>query len=153
MDIKVYTDGACHGNPGGPGGWGYFMQMSNGSEVRNCGGEKKTTNNRMELMAAIKALESLKGGDVKQVVVYSDSKYVVQGISSWINGWKRNGWKSASKQPVLNQDLWKQLDAARSDLTVRFEHVPGHSGIPGNEEADRLANQGLQQANPSRLES
>lgn len=143
--VSVYTDGACQGNPG-VGGWGYVIQYADGRPpVKNCGGEKKTTNNRMELTAAIKALEHLK--EMKQAAteattVYSDSKYVVQGISSWIVNWKRNGWKSAQKQPVLNQDLWQQLDALKTPH-VTFQHVRGHSGVPGNEEADRLANEGL----------
>ena len=137
--VHIWTDGACKGNPG-PGGWGALMR--NGSHVKELwGGEKDTTNNRMELTAVIEALRALKRPCT--VVAHVDSTYVMQGMSSWIAGWKRNGWRTASKQPVKNADLWRELDeqVARHDLS--WVWVKGHAGDPGNERADELANRGV----------
>jgi ribonuclease HI len=138
-DVEIYTDGACRGNPG-PGGWGVLL-LANGTERELCGGEIETTNNRMELTAAIRGLEALKR--TCRVVVYTDSEYVRRGISEWLENWKRKGWKTASRKPVKNADLWHDLDdlAARHDVLWRW--VKGHSGNPGNERADLLANKGL----------
>lgn len=133
--IKVYTDGACSGNPG-PGGWGAVLCVGE-TKQRISGGEKSTTNNRMELLAAIKALESLpQGGTVE---VYTDSEYLRKGITQWIQNWKKNQWKTASKSPVKNQDLWKQLDSLREQHQVSWFWVKGHQGNLLNEEADSLA--------------
>jgi ribonuclease HI len=137
--VEVYTDGACKGNPG-VGGWGALLQF-NGRQRELCGGERVTTNNRMELMAAIRALETLKRPC--QVRLHTDSKYVQQGISAWIHDWKRRGWKTASKQPVKNEDLWRELDAQASRHEIEWVWVKGHAGHDGNERADRLANQGI----------
>jgi ribonuclease HI len=139
--ITIYTDGACSGNPG-PGGWGALL-MFNGTEKELCGGELDTTNNRMELMAAIEALESIT--ETTDINLYTDSKYVMDGITSWIHGWKKKGWQTASKKPVKNADLWKLLDAARNNHTVKWHWVKGHAGDPGNEKADELARQGIEQ--------
>lgn len=133
--IEIYTDGACSGNPG-PGGWGVFLKWR-GHEKELSGGEPDTTNNRMELMAAIQALESLKRASA--VDLHTDSTYVKDGITKWIHGWKRNGWKTSAKKPVKNEDLWKRLDAALSDHQVSWHWVKGHAGHPGNERADELA--------------
>lgn len=133
--VVIYTDGACSGNPG-PGGWGAILSFA-GKEKELKGGELHTTNNRMELMAAISALEALtKPCDVD---LHTDSQYVRNGISSWINGWKKNGWKTADKKPVKNVDLWQKLDAALKQHTVRWHWVKGHAGHPMNERADQLA--------------
>lgn len=148
QQVTIYTDGACSGNPG-PGGWGYQTDFAAVETIKSSGGAAKTTNNRMELMAAIKALEQVVSKKQPYAItVYSDSNYVVQGISSWIITWKRNGWRNSQKQPVKNEDLWKQLDEFKTQLessgsTVTFCHVRGHSGDPGNDEADRLANEGM----------
>ncbi len=137
--IEIYTDGACRGNPG-PGGWGVVLQA--GKHYREMhGGEHETTNNRMELMAAIEALNALKGAS--DVVLHTDSKYVMNGITDWIENWKKRGWKTASKKPVKNQDLWQALDEARERHTVDWRWVKGHDGDPGNERADELANLGI----------
>lgn len=133
--IEIYTDGACSGNPG-PGGWGVVLNWR-GHEKELSGGEPDTTNNRMELMAAIQALESLKRASV--VDLHTDSTYVKDGITKWIHGWKRNGWKTSAKKPVKNEDLWKRLDAALSGHQVSWHWVKGHAGHPGNERADDLA--------------
>jgi len=138
--IKVFTDGACSGNPG-PGGWGAILRW-NGNEKELKGGEAQTTNNRMELLAAIRSLEALKGGP-HRIELYTDSSYVKDGISSWIHGWKRNGWKTAAKKPVKNQDLWQALDEAQSRHDIEWVWVKGHSDNPGNEAADALANRGI----------
>ncbi len=145
--VHVYTDGACEGNPG-PGGWGFYIAGK--EEVKRFGGEKRTTNNRMEMLAVIKALEFVQPGDHTDTTytVYSDSEYVVKGITQWINGWKRYGWMTKSKTPVKNDDLWKQMDVLKTP-NVNFQHVAGHQGIPGNEEADALAKQGVQLYNAS----
>ena len=128
-------DGACSGNPG-PGGWGVFLRWR-GHEKELSGGEPDSTNNRMELMAAIQALESLKRASV--VDLHTDSTYVRDGITKWIHGWKRNGWKTSAKKPVKNEDLWKRLDAALADHQVSWHWVKGHSGHPENDRADELA--------------
>lgn len=137
--IKAYTDGACSGNPG-PGGWGAILDY-NGTRKELNGGEADTTNNRMELMAAISALQALK--EPCQVDLYTDSVYVRDGISKWIEGWKRNGWKTAAKQPVKNTELWQALDAARKNHKVTWHWVKGHAGHPENERADELAREGM----------
>ncbi|MGK2741478.1 ribonuclease HI [Tepidicaulis sp. LMO-SS28] len=137
--IEIYTDGACSGNPG-PGGWGAILRY-NGTEKELSGGEQLTTNNRMELMAAIMALEALKRPS--KVALYTDSVYVRDGITKWIHGWKRNGWKTAAKKPVKNDDLWKRLDAALKNHEIEWHWVRGHSGHPENERADALARDGM----------
>lgn len=133
--IEVYTDGACSGNPG-PGGWGVILRWR-GHEKELSGGEADTTNNRMELMAAIQALESINRSS--KVDLHTDSTYVRDGITKWIHGWKRNGWKTSAKKPVKNEDLWKRLDGALKDHDVSWHWVKGHAGDPGNERADELA--------------
>lgn len=137
--ITIYTDGACSGNPG-PGGWGAVLIYGE-HEKEMCGGEADTTNNRMELMAAIMALESLK--EKCSVALYTDSNYVRGGITEWIHGWKKKGWKTAAKKPVKNEDLWKRLDEARTQHDVEWHWVKGHAGDPLNERADALARQGI----------
>ena len=134
--VDIYTDGACSGNPG-PGGWGVVMQWK-GNEKEFSGAEPDTTNNRMELMAAIIGLEKLKRG-VENVRVHTDSTYVKDGISKWIHGWKKNGWKTAAKKPVKNQDLWMRLDSNLTGHDVEWHWVKGHSGHPQNERCDELA--------------
>lgn len=134
--VTIYTDGACRGNPG-PGGWAAVLAW-NGHEKVLSGAEAATTNNRMELLAAIQALESL--SRVCQVVLYTDSQYVRQGITSWLPNWKRNGWKTADKKPVKNADLWQRLDSIAARHQVDWHWVKGHAGVPGNERADRAAN-------------
>lgn len=133
--VEVFTDGACSGNPG-PGGWGAILRY-NGMTKELSGGEAQTTNNRMELMAAISALDALR--EPCKVELYTDSNYVKDGISGWIEGWKRNGWKTAAKQPVKNAELWQALDAARQRHKVSWHWVKGHAGHPENERADELA--------------
>ncbi len=137
--VIVHTDGACKGNPG-PGGWGAILQAG-GKTKELCGGEPVTTNNRMELMAAIMALEALTRPC--QVELHTDSKYVMTGITEWIHGWKARGWKTADKKPVKNDDLWKRLDAARARHDVKWRWVKGHAGHALNERADQLANLGI----------
>ena len=134
--IQIYTDGACSGNPG-PGGWGAILRW-NGHEKELSGGEGETTNNRMEMMAVIQALEALKGKG-KTVEIYTDSKYVMDGITKWIEGWKAKGWKTAAKKPVKNQDLWQRIDSLINEHKVSFFWVKGHDGHPENERADELA--------------
>ena len=136
--VVVYTDGACKGNPG-PGGWGAWMR--NGEHEQELfGGETLTTNNRMELTAVIEALSSLKR--TCDVTLFTDSEYVRKGITEWIHGWKVRGWKTADRKPVKNADLWQRLDALRLLHEVQWRWVKGHSGDPGNERADALANRG-----------
>jgi ribonuclease HI len=137
--VTIYTDGACKGNPG-PGGWGAWLS-SGGHDKELFGGERETTNNRMELTAPIEALASLKRSC--DVVVYLDSEYVRKGITEWITNWQRRGWKTADGKPVKNADLWMRLDALRKLHTVEWRWVKGHAGDPGNERADMLANKGV----------
>jgi|TARA_R110001606_G_scaffold112358_1_gene239174 ribonuclease HI len=138
--VVIYTDGACSGNPG-PGGWGAFLQY-NGKTKELCGGEVETTNNRMELTAAIEAINSLKRSTIAEL--HTDSTYVKDGITKWMVNWKRNGWKTAAKKPVKNKDLWLALDEAISKHQIRWKWVKGHAGDPGNEKADELANVGME---------
>jgi ribonuclease HI len=142
--IEIYTDGACKGNPG-PGGWGVLLK-SGGTEKELFGGELGTTNNRMELMAVIQALQALKRPC--SVVLYLDSQYVLKGITEWLPGWKAKGWRTAAKQPVKNVDLWQQLDAlvTSGGHTIDWRWVRGHNGDAGNERADMLANHGVELA-------
>jgi ribonuclease HI len=140
--VTIYTDGACKGNPG-PGGWGAWLSCG-GHEKELWGGERLTTNNRMELTAVIQALASLKRPS--RVDVYTDSEYVRNGITSWIHGWKLRGWKTADRKPVKNVDLWQRLDAMAAQHRVEWHWVRGHTGDPGNERADRLANKGCSEA-------
>ena len=142
--VELYTDGACKGNPG-PGGWGALLRFGD-VERELCGGEPETTNNRMELMAAIAGLRALKQGC--QVTLTTDSVYVRDGVTRWMANWKRNGWKTANKKPVKNQDLWQALDAQCQRHTIDWQWVKGHSGHPGNERADELANRGIDQLTP-----
>jgi ribonuclease HI len=137
--VELYTDGACKGNPG-PGGWGVLIR-SNGVEREMHGGERTTTNNRMEMLAVIEGLSALEPGS--QVRVYTDSQYVQKGISEWIHGWKRRGWMTADKKPVKNVDLWKRLDTLVKDHKVEWHWVRGHDGHTENERADALANKGV----------
>ena len=139
VDIQIFTDGACRGNPG-PGGWGVILR-SGSYEKELFGGEQSTTNNRMELRAAIEGLAALKRPS--RVTVTTDSQYVRQGITQWIEGWKRNQWRTSAKKPVKNQDLWQLLDELTSRHEVTWEWVKGHSGHPDNELADALANRGI----------
>lgn len=138
--VIIHTDGACKGNPG-PGGWGAVLQAGGGHEKELWGGETNTTNNRMELMAAIMALEALKRPC--KVELHTDSKYVMQGITEWMRGWKARGWLTADKKPVKNADLWQRLDAARLRHDVKWRWVKGHAGHELNERADGLANRGV----------
>ena len=138
-EVTIYTDGACKGNPG-PGGWGVLM-IAGENRRELCGGEVTTTNNRMELTAAIEALRALKRPT--RVRLFTDSKYVMQGIETWIYGWKKNGWRTSDKKPVKNMDLWQALDALAAAQQVEWRWVKGHSGDPGNERADALSNDGI----------
>jgi ribonuclease HI len=143
-ELFAYTDGACSGNPG-PGGWGALMQAKDGDAIVKerelKGGEAATTNNRMELLAAIHALETL--DRASKITIVTDSNYVKNGITSWIEGWKRNGWKNAAKKPVKNAELWQRLDAANAHHQVTWQWVKGHAGHPENERADALARAGM----------
>lgn len=141
--ITIYTDGACRGNPG-PGGWGALLKYGE-KEKEIFGGEKMTTNNRMELLATIKGLESLKRSS--RINMVTDSKYVLRGITEWLPNWKRRGWITASKKPVKNDDLWKRLDALVQSHEIEWKWVRGHTGHSGNERADQLANQGIDSLN------
>jgi len=138
-DVVMYTDGACSGNPG-PGGWGTVM-ISGRHHKELSGGERETTNNRMEMMAIIKGAEALKRGC--SVDIYTDSTYVMKGMTEWLEGWKQRGWRTASKQPVKNVDLWQRLEKALNRHEVKWFWVKGHSGVPGNERADELARNGI----------
>ncbi len=141
-DVIIFTDGACSGNPG-PGGWGAIL-TAKGREREICGGEAHTTNNRMEMMAAIRALGAL--NRPCRVELHTDSQYLRQGVTEWLAGWKARGWKTADKKPVKNEDLWRELDLARSRHQVNWRWVKGHAGHPMNERADALARRGLQEA-------
>ncbi len=140
VDVEIYTDGACSGNPG-PGGWGAVLLAPGGASREISGAQAETTNNRMELTAAIEALDALKRPC--HVVLHTDSNYVRQGITEWLAAWKRRGWKTASRKPVKNQDLWEALDAAMARHEVDWRWVPGHAGVPGNERADQLAREAI----------
>ena len=137
--IEIYTDGACRGNPG-PGGWGALL-IAGKHEKTLHGGEPETTNNRMELTAAIEALNALTGP--RKVVLHTDSKYVMDGINKWMPNWKARGWKTSAKKPVKNQELWQALDEAANRHEIDWRWVKGHNGNPGNEKADELANLGI----------
>jgi len=143
-ELFAYTDGACSGNPG-PGGWGALLQAKRGDTVLKerelKGGEASTTNNRMELLAAIAALEAL--DRPSRITLVTDSAYVKNGVTGWIHGWKRNGWKTSTKKPVKNEDLWRRLDEAAARHDVTWEWVKGHAGHPENERADELARAGM----------
>lgn len=144
IKLFAYTDGACSGNPG-PGGWGVLLRAMDGNTLlkERClmGGEANTTNNRMELMAAISALETL--DKPSKLTIITDSQYVKNGVTGWIHGWKRNGWKTAAKKPVKNAELWQRLDSAQARHEVIWEWVKGHAGHPENERADELAREGM----------
>ncbi|MDA8585581.1 ribonuclease HI [Rhodobacteraceae bacterium] len=149
--IFAYTDGACSGNPG-PGGWGALLVAKTGDNVMKerelSGGEELTTNNRMELLAAIHALEALERRST--ITMVTDSTYVKNGVESWIHGWKRNGWRTAAKKPVKNDDLWKRLDVAQEAHDVQWTWVKGHAGHPENERADELARAGMAPFKPTK---
>ena len=144
--VEVWTDGACSGNPG-PGGWGVILSYK-GKQKELSGGEAMTTNNRMELMGAIAALESLTRPCT--VALHTDSQYLRQGITAWIHGWKKNGWKTADRKPVKNEELWKRLDAALKQHKIEWKWVKGHAGDPMNERADELARAGMAPFKPGR---
>jgi ribonuclease HI len=137
--VEIFSDGACKGNPG-PGGWGALLRYG-GSEKELCGGEANTTNNRMELMAVIQALETLKRPC--RVRITTDSQYVKRGVTEWMARWKRNGWRTADRKPVKNRDLWERMDRALSEHELEWRWVRGHTGHAENERADRLANKGI----------
>lgn len=150
-ELFAYTDGACSGNPG-PGGWGALLIARDGDRVVKerelSGGEPDTTNNRMELMAAITALETL--GKPSDLTIVTDSVYVKDGLTKWIHGWKKNGWKTAAKKPVKNEELWKRLDAAQARHSVSWEWIKGHAGHTENERADALARAGMEPFKPQK---
>ena len=144
--VDIYTDGACKGNPG-PGGWGALIV--DGGESRELhGGERATTNNRMEMTAVIRALEAIAPG--REIDLHTDSQYVKHGIEQWIHGWKRNGWKTADRKPVKNAELWQRLDEAQRRHTVTWAWIKGHAGHPENERADELARGGMAPFKPAR---
>ncbi|CUI52220.1 ribonuclease HI [Cognatishimia activa] len=149
--LFAYTDGACSGNPG-PGGWGVLLRAMDGDTILKerelNGGEAETTNNKMELMAAISALETLERAST--ITVVTDSAYVKNGVTGWIHGWKRNGWRTSSKKPVKNVELWQRLDQAQARHDVTWEWVKGHAGHPENEKADELARAGMEPFKPSK---
>ncbi len=153
-DLFAYTDGACSGNPG-PGGWGVLMRAMAGGEIVKeralSGGEALTTNNRMELLAAIHALEAL--SKPSAITIVTDSAYVKNGVTGWIHGWKKNGWKTAAKKPVKNVELWQRLDEAQKRHAVTWEWVKGHAGHPENERADELARAGMAPFKPGKTEA
>ncbi|NCO20544.1 MAG: ribonuclease HI [Rhodobacterales bacterium] len=149
--LFAYTDGACSGNPG-PGGWGALLIARDGAAIVKQrelhGGERDTTNNRMELLAAISALESL--SRPSEITIITDSAYVKNGVTSWIHGWKRNGWRTSQKKPVKNEDLWRRIDEAQKRHKVTWEWVKGHAGHPENERADELARAGMAPFKPGK---
>lgn len=149
-ELFAYTDGACSGNPG-PGGWGVLMRATDGGTILKerelQGGEADTTNNRMELLAAIHALETL--DRPSKITIVTDSAYVKNGVTGWIHGWKRNGWRTAAKKPVKNAELWQRLDTAQERHDVTWEWVKGHAGHPENERADELAREGMKPFKPA----
>jgi len=153
-ELFAYTDGACSGNPG-PGGWGVLLLAKEGGNVLRerelKGGEAETTNNRMELLAAINALETLSKSS--RITIVTDSTYVKNGVTGWIHGWKKNGWKTAGKKPVKNAELWQRLDEARARHEVHWEWVRGHAGHPENERADKLARDGMKPFRPGKAEA
>ena len=144
--VAIWTDGACSGNPG-PGGWGVVMRF-NGNERELAGGESDTTNNRMELKAAIEALAALTRAC--EIDLYTDSQYVRGGVTGWLENWKSNGWKTADRKPVKNEDLWRELDASRTRHTIAWHWVKGHAGHPENERADELARAGMAPFKPDK---
>lgn len=148
-DLFAYTDGACSGNPG-PGGWGVLLVARDGDQVVKerelSGGDADTTNNRMELMAAISALETL--DKAATLTIVTDSVYVKDGLTKWIHGWKKNGWKTAARKPVKNEELWRRLDTAQERHSVAWEWIKGHAGHPENERADELARMGMEPYKP-----
>ncbi len=150
-ELFAYTDGACSGNPG-PGGWGVLLRAMEGDRIVRerelNGGEAQTTNNRMELMAAISALEALK--KPSKLTIVTDSNYVKDGITKWIHGWTKNGWRNAAKKPVKNAELWQRLDAATHRHDITWEWIRGHTGHPENERADELARQGMEPYKPGK---
>lgn len=141
MPVRVYSDGGCIKNPGGAGGWGYRLEFPDGTVKEVCGGEASSTNNRMELLAAIMALEAISPGI--PVLLHTDSQYVKRGITEWVPWWIHNGWRTADRRPVKNQDLWERLHAASKAHSVTFKWVRGHAGHAGNERADALAREGM----------
>lgn len=151
VELIAHTDGACSGNPG-PGGWGVLLEAKqDGAVVKTrelCGGEAETTNNRMELMAAIQALEVLERPSA--ITIITDSTYVKNGVTSWIHNWKKNGWKTAAKKPVKNAELWQRLDAARARHDVTWKWIKGHAGHDENERADELARAGMAPFKPAK---
>ena len=153
-DLFAYTDGACSGNPG-PGGWGVLVRAIEGDTIVKerelSGGEAETTNNRMELLAAIHALETL--SKPSAITIVTDSGYVKNGVTGWIHGWKKNGWKTAAKKPVKNVELWQRLEEAQKRHTVTWEWVKGHAGHPENERADELARAGMAPFKPGKSEA
>ncbi len=151
MELHAWTDGACSGNPG-PGGWGVLIRAMEGDTILKerelKGGEADTTNNRMELLAAINALEALTRAS--EITITTDSAYVKNGVTGWIHGWKRNGWKTSNKKPVKNVDLWQRLEEAQARHSVRWEWIKGHAGHPENERADELARAGMEPFKPAK---
>lgn len=143
ITLTIYTDGACSGNPG-PGGWGVLLQYGNKEKTLK-GGDLNTTNNRMEMMAAIKAIEAVNETYTGEIILWTDSTYVMKGITEWIHGWKKKNWIKSDKKPVVNTDLWKVLDNLNSQKNIQWNWVKGHAGVEGNERADELARQGLEE--------
>lgn len=143
ITLTIYTDGACSGNPG-PGGWGVLLQYGNKEKTLK-GGDPNTTNNRMEMMAAIKAIEAVNKTYTGEIILWTDSTYVMKGITEWIHGWKKKNWIKSDKKPVVNTDLWKVLDNLNSQKNIQWNWVKGHAGVEGNERADELARQGLEE--------
>ena len=141
--LQIFTDGACKGNPG-IGGWGVLLIYGE-HKKELCGGAANTTNNQMELTAVIKGLEALKKGFSGSVIIHTDSQYVQKGMTEWIFNWKKNGWKTAAKKPVVNQELWQQLDTLSQQFNIQWQWVKGHNGNENNEIADKLANLGIQE--------